>query len=177
MTELDHTVLAVVVRDGPISAYGIRMVFAGSSTPTWSSSSGSVYPCVRRLLAAGLILTSPPQGARGMQELSASTSGRHAVEAWMCSVDAQLAAATPDPVRTRAFFLALLDENLRERFIDAAIESTVAAMHELEDSLEEERATRQSKLEILAGLGALYELRARKEWLMMLRRAPLGEPR
>ena len=165
MTELDLTVLGVLARDGPMSAYDVRQVFARSVTPSWSSSSGSIYPAIRRLVEAGLASASAAEGARGRQTLQTTPEGRRAVEQWVCDFAPGLAGATPDPLRTRAFFLALLTTEARQAFLRHAMESTDGAIVDAERIFAELSARHDGSLDHLASLGALYELRARRAWL------------
>lgn len=170
MTELDHTVLALIARDGPISAYGVRKDFAGSLTPTWSSSTGSIYPSIRRLSDGGFIRSAAPKGARGKQELRITAAGRVALSKWLSRVTPDIAAATPDPIRTRAHFLQLLDEAGRRKFLGDAKASTDNAISVAQRIYDERVANGASKLECLPGLGVIYELQARSDWLDLLAR-------
>jgi DNA-binding PadR family transcriptional regulator len=70
MTELKFTILAIVARDGPLSAYDIRKIFARSLTSTWSSSTGSIYPSIRRLQNIGHLASSSPKDGRARKALS-----------------------------------------------------------------------------------------------------------
>lgn len=169
MTELESTILAVIVRDGPVSAYGVRKVFDASSTPSWSSSTGAIYPCVRRLIAMGLVTTSAPTGARRQQLLSATPKGRAAVRAWICDVQLELGAASPDPIRTRAFFLRTLPGSARLAFIDRALAATADALDEVRRETVVEEDAGVDPFVVAAGRGAAYELRARRRWLLTLR--------
>ena len=170
MTELDYTVLALIARDGPLSAYDVRKDFANSLTPTWSSSTGSIYPSIHRLADAKLIRASAPAGARGKQKLTITVAGQHALSEWLSTVTIDVAAPTPDPVRTRAHFLPLLDRKARRVFLADAIASTSAAIEVAEARKEERIAAGATKEAYLPGIGVLYELRARKEWLELLMR-------
>ena len=170
MTDLDHTVLAIVGRDGPLSAYDVRKDFAQSLTPSWSSSTGSIYPSIRRLSEAGLIQVSEPEGARGKQELTITSSGRVALTKWLSRATIETAAATPDPIRTRAHFLRLLSKAARRKFLTEAQESTAAALAEAEQRTADRIAAGATKEEYLPGIGVVYELRARRDWLELLTR-------
>jgi DNA-binding PadR family transcriptional regulator len=165
MTELDFTILAIIGRDGPLSAYDVRKVFARSLTPTWSSSTGSVYPSIRRLEAADMVTSSTPEGARSRKALSITEAGRAALEPWLTNITPELAAATPDPIRTRMFFLMFLDAQRRGEIVATAIESTKAALHEAERRRSARPLSQGDDLARLASEGVLFELRARLEWL------------
>jgi DNA-binding PadR family transcriptional regulator len=170
MTELDHTVLALIARDGPLSAYDVRKDFAQSVTPTWSSSTGSIYPSIRRLVNEGLIQASAPEGGRAKQQLRITRKGRGALSKWLSALTVKIAAATPDPIRTRSHFLRLLDEKGRRKFLAEARKQTEAALAIAERRHQARVAAKASKLEYLPSTGVLYELRARRDWLDLLAR-------
>jgi DNA-binding PadR family transcriptional regulator len=172
ITDLDYTVMAIVGRDGPMSPYDVRKVFAGSLTPIWSSSTGSVYPSIRRLAQAGLIVGSAPEGARNRTTVVLSAQGRRLLQGWLLGITAEVAAATPDPVRTRLFFIDLLNPADRIAIFDRAEESTRAALAHAE----RRRAERPRDLVTdLISEGVLSELRARLDWLGRVRRAVTAE--
>lgn len=168
MTELDFTILAIIGRDGPLSAYDVRKVFAQSLTPTWSSSTGSVYPSMARLEDAGLVTASTPKGARSRKALSITAAGRAAIESWLTTITPEIASATPDPIRTRMFFLTLVAPRRRSGLITSAIESTKAAIQEAERLRLARPLSSGVDLSLLASEGALFELRARLQWLRWL---------
>jgi len=170
MTELDFTILAIIGRDGPLSAYDVRKVFAQSLTPTWSSSTGSVYPSMGRLEAAGLITASTPKGARSRKALSITAAGRAAIQLWLSTITPEIASATPDPIRTRMFFLTLVGPRQRSGLITSAIESTKAAIQEAERLRLARPLSKGLDLRLLASEGVLFELRARLDWLRWLQK-------
>jgi DNA-binding PadR family transcriptional regulator len=168
ITELDHTILAIVDRDGPMSAYDVRKVFAGSLTPSWSASTGSVYPSIRRLGQGGLILSSQPAGGRNRTTLTLSPRGTSRVREWLMGITVDVAAATPDPVRTRLYFLSLLGSAARTAMLEQAEASTRGALAEAE----RRRAERSDdKINGLISEGVISELQARLTWLGRVRRA------
>jgi DNA-binding PadR family transcriptional regulator len=113
MTELDFTILAIVARDGPLSAYDIRKIFARSLTSTWSSSTGSIHPSIRRLQNIGHLASSSPKGGRACKALSVTPSGRAALNPWLEKITPEVAGPTSNPVRTRMYFLGMLSSAKR----------------------------------------------------------------
>ncbi len=168
MTELDFTTLAIVGRDGPLSAYDVRKVFAASVTPMWSSSPGAVYPSIRRLEQAGLTAASSAQGSRSRKALSITPAGRITLDRWLTRIPPEIAAPTPDPIRTRMYFLKLLDPPKRRMLVAEAIRATQEAVTTVERRLGERSADQPGEVRQLAAQGVLYELRARLEWLAWL---------
>lgn len=168
LTELENAVLGVVWRRGPCSAYLIKREFDTSPSASWSASAGAIYPLVKKLAAAGL-LTSEEQrwGSRKKTLLALSRSGRTALERWVAAVPHELGPPTPDPIRTRAFFLDVLSEDQRARFLAESETVTRLAIHDLKSALAAIPDT-GSKLELLATSGALFQLRARLRWIRHL---------
>lgn len=165
LTELDNCILGVIWRDGPMSAYGVRSHFAQSTTATWSSSTGTVYPAIRRLRAAGLLDAAPPTGPRKSELLNLTSKGRKSLQQWLKNVASALGSSTADPIRTRVHFLGALDRRTRQRVLADYRAATRAAIEELEDYAAGPAETVVERSERLGTLGALAELRARLEWL------------
>lgn len=171
MTELDYTSLAIITRDGPLSAYDVRKVFAGSLTATWSSSTGSIYPSIRRLEKARYVASSSPKGARARKTLRVTPAGRAALERWLEEITPEMAGPTPNPVRTRMYFLGILSSARRTAVLRTALKSTRAAATEAERRRASRvGAERDGIVQHLASEGVLYEVRARLEWLEWLER-------
>ena len=165
LTELECCILGVIWREGPMSAYGVRAEFAGSSTVSWSSSTGTVYPAIRRLRDAGLLDAAAPAGPRKSELLSLTADGRAALERWLTNVTPDLGASTADPIRTRVHFLAALNTAERKQVLDEYRAATRAAIEQLEAHAAKAADTAVELSERLGTLGALAELRARLAWL------------
>jgi DNA-binding PadR family transcriptional regulator len=165
MTELGFTILAIIGQQGPLSAYDIRKVFAHSLTPAWSSSPGAVYPSVQRLKAAGLVTQTRPKGARSRQQLTITSRGRIALLRWLTELNPEIAAPTPDPIRTRLYFLGMLSATQREQLIAEATRCTRAAIATAEQRLRERAEEGVDELQLFAAEGVLSELKARRRWL------------
>jgi len=180
MTELDHTVLAIVGRDGPMSAYDVRKEFSGSLTPAWSSSTGSIYPCIRRLVESGRLTASAPKGGRSKRILAITPAGRRVLRDWLSSDTALIASATPDPIRTRCYFLSLMTRFDRDRFLDDALRSTEKALASAEAIRNDRLKAKLGSLQHLVSEGVIFELAARRDWLRLMiaclaRQAPTDE--
>jgi DNA-binding PadR family transcriptional regulator len=170
MTELDYSVLGVVWREAPITSYAVRRFFAESPTRSWSSSAGSIYPAIKRLVGEGLVLASEPRGGRGTRLLSATGQGVAALRQWLLEVAPDIGTATPDPIRTRTFYLAVLEQEGRKAFLSAAIRSTEAALETATSLAEALETVADQRSRYLGALGAVFELRARREWLDLVKR-------
>jgi DNA-binding PadR family transcriptional regulator len=165
LTELESCILGVIWRGGPMSAYDVRSHFARSTTATWSSSTGTVYPAIRRLREAALVDATPPQGPRRSEVLSLTGKGRDALEHWLSNVTGELGASTADPIRTRVHFLAALPHDKRKTVLEGYVAATGRAVERLEAELQQLGETAADRAERLGTLGAISELRARLDWL------------
>jgi DNA-binding PadR family transcriptional regulator len=165
-TELEYCALGVIWRRGPCSAYAVRSEFAKSASAYWSASAGSIYPVVKRLLEAGLVVgRHRSDGRRVSQELSATAKGVKALRAWIERMDRISTSATYDSVRTRLLFLEALDNRARrEAVLTSAEAETNARLAELRKLDETD-----DPMEALATIGAVYELEARLAWLKEIR--------
>jgi DNA-binding PadR family transcriptional regulator len=165
LTELDYCILGIVWRGEPMTAYAVRTHLAQSTTATWSSSTGTVYPSIRRLREKGLIAAKSQPGPRNREPLGVTAAGKAAMKMWLVQSDVQIARATADPVRTRVHFLSALPPARRLETLRHYQGITGAAITELEAKLAIQARAEADQLEYLGTKGALAELRARLEWL------------
>lgn len=170
MTELDNCVLGVIWREGPMSAYGVRSHFAASTTVSWSSSTGTIYPAIRRLIAAALVEAGERTGPRRTQLLTVTNAGVEALRRWLVSVSPELGSSTADPIRTRVHFLSALEPDERREVLAGYRAASEAALRELEAFADQPATTSVEKSEHLGTLGALMEVRARLSWLDLVER-------
>ncbi len=165
LTELENTLLGVVWRRGPCSAYAAQREFAESPSSEWSSSAGSIYPALLRLEIAGLIKGEKQAwGQKGRTVFSLTQRGLAALRNWVSDFDSA-SGAMPDRVRARVFFLDVYPATsdrlqLIERAISATTDSLAKLCVHIEDLKQKAEHT-----EWLAELGAVYELEGRLKWL------------
>jgi DNA-binding PadR family transcriptional regulator len=165
ITEFESCTLAAIQQHQPCSAYEIRQVFARSTTPDWSGTTGSIYPAIARLTKRGLIDVESQAGdRRGRRNLRVTRQGAQAVRAWLTDLPPWVAKATPDPIRTRVSFLEQLASDAeRIAFLRQAQALTREALEDLTFTVEALRHTQAQ--EYLAGLGAMSQVGARLAWL------------
>jgi DNA-binding PadR family transcriptional regulator len=163
-TELDYCVLAVIGRNGPLSTYAVRQHFAGSITRAWSSSTGSIYPAIKRLAAAGMVRATETKDQRGTRMIAITATGKQAIHKWLLSVGPAEGSATSDPIRTRAQFLDELGAGEQMQFFERSIKATNAAIDRFKEKLATvDRDERDP--DRIGGKGAIAELKARLQWL------------
>src|SRR6267154_486894 len=109
-TELESCTLGVIFRHQPCSTYEVRRVFRRSPTPEWSASAGSIYPVIERLLRLNFVrAVSQASDSRGRRDLTVTKKGTRALQKWILNLEPWVARPTPDPIRTRVYFLASLE--------------------------------------------------------------------
>lgn len=167
LTELESCVLAVVWRRAPCSAYAVRKVFAESITPDWSSSSGSIYPVLKRLRDLGLVSSAAEAWGKSGKAVYATTpAGDLALRQWLLSRDDALAAPA-DPVRTRMSFFDALPSADQDAFLSEAERQTADALRTARSSAAAAEALGEP--DYRAHTGLVYALLARRAWLRSIR--------
>lgn len=170
LTELDHTILAIVWDRGPCSAYVVRKEFEHSASTTWSSSAGSVYPAIKRLTEKELLRSDASADRRGTQLLTVTPKAKRALRRWISHLSPDIGRSTADPIRTRAQFLTLLPAKERKAFVELAIARTRQGLDIAEEQIGEAvRFNRGQREALIVGLaGVRLELFARLAWLEWL---------
>lgn len=170
LTELENAVLGTVWRRGPCSAYVIKREFEAALSVSWSASAGSIYPLVKKLTSAGLLITHTEGWGKGTKTLvQLSKAGGKALASWTASVPSWAAQAGSDPIRTRAFFLDVLSSDAdRIRFVGDAERETKSAIADLERAVAA-MPPEKPFFESVATEGAIFQLKARLKWLRRLR--------
>jgi DNA-binding PadR family transcriptional regulator len=177
LTELENCTLGLIARLQPCSTYRIRSEFAHSSTTEWSASAGSIYPLIERLVRLKLIKAESRSGdARGRRDLRTTRRGDQAVHAWLLDLEPRFASATPDPIRTRAYFLDYLRSAAdRRAFIARAQQLTKIMIRTVRTETKAKGMIPEA--DHLAALGALFQLEARLRWLDAVRKLQDTRPR
>jgi DNA-binding PadR family transcriptional regulator len=164
MSELEGCVLGLVELAGSTTAYAVCSVFLKSPSPQWSGSAGAIYPLVERLERAKLIRgTHGVVGRRGRRMLKLTAKGRAAFQSWMGSLSDRVAGVPPDPLRTRMYFLDLLPEKRRRKFVKAALMGADENLSKVREDCKNRKSA--GGVWYLAALGALHSMEARRDWL------------
>ncbi len=175
LTDLECTVLGVVWKRAPCTAYAIMREFAGSHSTYYRGSAGAIYPVVSRLAERGVLeATKEFHGRRPRQTYRLTAKGTDALRSWLtpplpdCAVTITL-----DPLRTRSFFLALLSPDQRVRF---TLDAEARLREQLAINIEERDRylAAGDPYSALATEGAIDSLHARIGWMVRARRR-LGE--
>jgi DNA-binding PadR family transcriptional regulator len=166
LTDLELTVLGIVWKRAPCTAYAIMREFAGSPSSYYRGSAGTIYPLVHRLKRRGYLSSST--GARGRRRhvsYKLSRKGLSALRAWLAPPLPDAAAAiTYDPLRARAFFLAALTPRQRLAFVRDAQKQLRAQLRVVEADCQRYRDGGDQYSALAMG-GALHIIRARIAWM------------
>ena len=164
-SELECFVLGLVWQLGPVSPYDIRRHMQGSPSTQWSASAGAIYPLMRRLQRAGLLLSEAKRdGKRRRREYRITSKGLGVLRAWIGPpIGSEAVTVAHDPLRSRARFLeALPDADRRAWFVAAR-----AALDEVEKRVnawaEAEPAPSRSA-RVMNKSGEL-DVKSRRAWL------------
>lgn len=132
LTEYESLVLALIARDGPVTAYKIRKVLEASPAAGISSSAGAVYPAVARLKARNFISSDAVDtDGRNTELLTATEDGRAAVRRWIVQVTPEQLLPV-DPLRTRVVHAEMLSAKERRVWLATMRESLVAKLAEID---------------------------------------------
>ena len=161
LSDNEGTLLALVLRAGPLTAYQIARVYEESPVSNFNTSKGKIYPLIRRLRERGLIASTPVDGdARGTEQLSCTDRGRAAVRDWVKEVR-PTHLLLEDPLRTKVQSFDLLSRDERIRWI---VDLKAELLKKLEEVEEYGRQVTVPYQEFVHE-NAVRSLRSRMDWL------------
>jgi DNA-binding PadR family transcriptional regulator len=120
LTEREGMLLALALREQPVTAYQLMRIFADSPVSSINTSKGQVYPAIARLRERGLLTAKPVAGdRRGTEDLSLTRKGQGAVRRWVRDLD-PAHIVLDDPLRTRILSFNVLTRSEKLEWIAAA---------------------------------------------------------
>jgi len=162
---LEFTVLGIAWSKGCCTTYAIMKELADSPSTFYRSSAGTVYPIVRRLIKEGLLEREGLPGRRQDSSLRLTEEGKRRLDQWMTPpIPVADIEHTVDLVRLRFFFLGALAPDQRIAFIDSVVPGLQQHLAKSEAVMRTDEALGKY-VEAMAGLGIVYEARARIAWL------------
>jgi DNA-binding PadR family transcriptional regulator len=153
--------IALVARGEPITAYQIAKIYEGSPVSNFNTSTGKIYPIIKRLKEAEYLKAQLVKNdARGTEQLVTTKKGREALRSWIKEI--RPAHLLPeDPLRTKVQSFELLS---REERIEWICELKLRLLEKLQ--LVEEYGREKSKpYDDLVHENAVKTLRNRMDWL------------
>ena len=111
LTENEGSLLGVVARQQPITAYQLLLIYGQSPVSSFNSSKGAIYPIIKRLKSRGLLRAERVTGdKRGTEALTCTEAGLDALRDWVRDVQPGHTLLA-DPLRSRVQFLDLLSRD------------------------------------------------------------------
>lgn len=144
LTELEGAVLSEIHHRNATTAFQVRKAFQVSPSLEWSGSAGAVYPAIRRLTAAGLILSSPTASGRNAKRLALTAEGVARLDDWICDTRRAISVGM-DPFRLRSGLWAFLEADRRLAGLTearAALTNDLASLEEYLGRLDKVEARR-----------------------------------
>lgn len=171
LTPLESIALGIVWKLGGCTSYEIMSEFSGSLTAQIKSRAGSVYPMMKRLHQEKLV--SQKKTKRGQQAkvvYSITASGKNALVSWLTPpLENAEIGLSPDPVRSRVYFLGILPKAKRQEFVDEVLGQLKTELVAVRESFDAYEAA-NNEFGALAMKGAVYVARARIRWLKEIRK-------
>jgi DNA-binding PadR family transcriptional regulator len=156
MTELEGAILTLLYMEGAMTSYGVRRAFLDSPSSFWSASAGAIYPALKRMEIAGLLIsTDASRGRRPAKSLSLSEAGKTSMFEWVTNVSTAIGPGF-DPFRLRAPVWMQLEPEDRRRLkaeLEAGVVERIRAIDALDpghpDALRHalERVQQETRLE------------------------------
>lgn len=161
LTYYEGSLLGVVLRNQPVTAYALLKVYEQSPVTSFNTSKGSVYPLIKRLKAAGLLEAEAKVGrGRNPEALRCTPAGVEAVRAWVKGVRAE-DVNLDDPLRTMLLSFPSLS---RDEQIEWVTDAKAHVAQKLKQ-VEEYSATVTVPFQHFAHRSAVESLRLKMEWL------------
>lgn len=153
--ELSSTSCVVLgfLHSGPKSGYDIKQLADRSTRFFWPISYGQIYPELKRLQDAGLVVVeADPRGGRARHQYSLTAPGRDALRAWVDDLDEPGGCAIRDALLLRLFFVNAGSPETERRLLERM-------QRRQEATLREFAALREHVQEHAAKVGAKARLR------------------
>lgn len=172
LTDNEGTLLALVARAEPITAYQISKIYEASPVSNFNTSTGKIYPIIKRLRAAGLLEASAVEGdARGTEQLSTTSSGKEALRSWIMEIR-PVHLLPEDPLRTKVQSFEMLSREERIAWISRMKMELLEKLERVEQYGREKWVPYQD----LVHENAVRTLRSRMDWLDLVLSRVVEQP-
>lgn len=161
ISDNEGTLLALVRRVQPVTAYEIGKIYEASPVSNFNASKGKLYPLIKRLKSRGLVEAHQvANDARGTERLSVTKAGEEAVRDWVRQIR-PTHLLLEDPLRTKMQSLDLLSREQRIRWIVGVKAALLEKLAELEAYGKNVSVPYQE----FVHANAVASIRARMDWL------------
>lgn len=161
LTDNEGALLALVLRIQPTTAYQIMRIYNESPVSNFNTSTGKLYPLIRRLRELGLLEGRPVEGdRRGTEMLSCTDRGEAAIRMWVRQLR-PVHLLLEDPLRTKVQSFDLLSRDEQVEWIVDAKAALAEKLAEVEAYRHEAQVPYQEHVHD----NAVSALRARMDWL------------
>ena len=165
LSTIEMTVLGLAWLRGPCTTYAIMKELSASASSFHKSRAGTAYSVSKRLLKFGLL-----EATASGEQIQISPAGVVALQGWMAvPVPQRDIAHSADLLRLRFFFLGVIDQPSRLRFIDSSIDGLQQFLRRCEELVPANEAI-GDYFGVLATLSTILETQARIEWLRIVRK-------
>jgi DNA-binding PadR family transcriptional regulator len=161
LTDNEGALVALILREQPVSAYQVAKLYDDSPIHTFNTAKGKLYPLLRRLEEHGLLTSEDVPGDQRRTHLySCTEAGRQALRLWTKAIRPEHE-LLHDPLRKKlqAFDLLSADEQL------AWVREARARLGRKLDAVEAYDAAGEGRFGALAQDNARVAIKGRLEWL------------
>jgi len=167
LTDLEAVTIAYILRRAPCTPYEVRCSFERSTTTRFSSSAGSIYPLIRRLVDRGLLAVAKTStDGRGTKRYSVTSKGRELVRDWITGLGDPTMIGMYDPIRSRLLNLSLLPKAARIPWLEEMIELLKRQKNVIQ-KYEEQEFVGDARLYEIARVAMRKENELRMSWLQL----------
>lgn len=167
-SEFESVVLGLLA-SGHQSGYAMRKELMRMRGHRWSVDSGSVYRALRRMERDGLVRVVQRSSAseRERTDYALTEAGQASVDQWLRGgLGSDILEECADPIRTRTYFLSLLDPGQRLSVAQTWLKENRQWVMALRRDLKENAAA--DPLHEIAFRSFVVQAEARQEWLRRL---------
>lgn len=101
LTDNEGSLLGLVARTEPVTAYQLMKIYERSPQGNFNASSGGIYPLIKRLKQRGLLVVKQVKGdKRGTRQIMCSSLGHEAIRNWVQNIRSAHT-LLEDPLRTK----------------------------------------------------------------------------
>lgn len=161
LTDNEGALLALVLREQPITTYQIAKIYEASPVSNFNTSKGKIYPLIRRLQSRGFLASEGAEAdQRGPGRLLCTEDGQQELKRWLKQIRSTHL-LLEDPLRTKVQSFDLLTKDERIEWIVNAKAALEMKLTEVENYGNEVEVPYQAFVHD----NAVSSIRSRLSWL------------